>query len=144
MLEVSASACALPPVSAQVPAVLKPLEVDSDTLPRFANASALEWSDAVAFASLSLSALARATPKSDPCELATLVSLADALAEELNEAWASVTLLLSAVVEQVSPLAGSVSDWVPVQVMSACAAGARLLRNNQMTINPGPDRISLR
>jgi hypothetical protein len=144
VLEESASACALLPVSAQVPAVLNPLEVDSDTLLRLARASALEWSDAVALASLSLSAFDRATPKSDPCELATLVNLADALAEELNEAWAAVTLLLSAVVAQVSPLAASVSDWVPVQVMRACAGGARLLTNTQKTINPGHDRVSLR
>jgi hypothetical protein len=42
--------------------------------------------------------------------LATLARFADAVADELTEASAAVTLPLSAIVEQESPFAGSVSD----------------------------------
>jgi len=73
-----------------------------------------------------------------------LVPLAEAVADELPEAWACVMLPLSAFVEQASPSPGSVSDWVPVQVMSAFAAGARFARHQQMMTTVDPYLTTLR
>jgi len=68
------------------------------------------------------------------------VPLAEAVAIEFTEAWASVTLPLSAAVEQESPVPESASDWVPVQVTRAFAAGARLAIHNQTATTPIPVR----
>src|SRR5580698_2082216 len=82
-------------------------------------------------------------PISEACALAMLAPLAAAMAVELTEAWASLTLLLSAKVEQESPVPGLVSDWVPEQVTRAFAAGAGLAIHNQMTTRVSLDRVSL-
>jgi hypothetical protein len=83
-------------------------------------------------------------PSSEACAPATLVPLAEAVAIEFTEAWASVTLPLSAAVEQESPVPESASDWVPVQVTRAFAAGARLAIHNQTATTPIPGPVSLR